>query len=198
MMVTMIKPWAHQFAASRPGRPVTALFLCVMLAACGITAPRHSEGFAELESLGVLDADRTLTLSIGPTLLHFAARHIDDDPEMERLLRSLDGVRIRIYEIDGDPARVATRMQRMSAHLQADGWEPVLLVRDQQEEVHMLLKMRDGSIRGLTVLTSDGEAEAVVINLMGDIQPERFSAVMLALEIDAPGVQNLQVADTMN
>jgi hypothetical protein len=117
---------------------------------------------------------------------------------MERLLRSLDGVRIRIYQIDGDPARVAKRLRRMSARLQADGWEPVLLVRDPQEEVQMLLKMRDGSIRGLTVLSADDEAEVVVINLMGEIPPQRFADVMLALQVDAPAVQNIQVADASN
>ena len=36
-------------------------------------------------------------------------------------LRSLDGIRIRIYEVDGDPLRVAARMTRMSDRLQADG-----------------------------------------------------------------------------
>ncbi len=117
---------------------------------------------------------------------------------MKRLLRRLDGVRIRIYQIDGDAARVAKRLRRMSAHLQADGWEPVLLVRDQQEEVHMLLKTRAGSIRGMTVLSSDDEAEVVVINLMGEIPPERFGGVMLALKVDAAAVQNIQVADASN
>jgi hypothetical protein len=185
---------------ARPGlgRALAALLLCAALAGCGITAPRHAEGFADLESLGARDADRTTTISIGPSLLRFAANHIDDDPETVQLLRSLNGVRIRIYEIDGDPARVSSRIKRLSAHLQADGWEPVLLVREQHEEVHMLLKMHAGSIRGMTVLTSDGEAEAAVINLMGDIQPARFSDVMLALDIDAPGVQDVTVAANAN
>ena len=146
----------------------------------------------------IFRADLTMTLSIGPTLLHFAARHIDDDPEMERLLRSIDGVRILIYQIDGDAARVAKRLRRMSVHLQADGRERVLLVREPQEEVHMLLKMRDGSIRGLTVLSADDEAEVVVINLMGEIPPQRFADVMLALQVDAAAVPNIQVADASN
>jgi len=62
----------------------------------------------------------------------------------------------------------------------------------------MLLKIRGGAIRGLTVLSSDGEEEVVVINLVGSIQPARFKDVMLALDIDAPGVRNVRMADAVN
>ena len=76
--------------------------LAVLLSACGLTAPRSSEGYANLESLGVRDTDSVMTLSLGPSVLRFAASHIDDEPEVRDLLKSLDGVRIRIYEIDGE------------------------------------------------------------------------------------------------
>jgi hypothetical protein len=84
----------------------------------------------------------------------------------------------------------------MSEHLQEDGWEPVLLVRDKDEEVHMLLRMDKEHISGMIVLVSDGESEAVIVNLMGEIRPEQFGDVMVALEVDAPGVDNVQVEQT--
>jgi len=174
---------------------VLALLACVtlLISACGITAPRSNDGYADLESLGMRDTNRLISLSIGPTLLHFAARYMDDEPEIRDLLRSLDGVRIRIYEIDGDAGRVAQRISSMSEHLREDGWEPVLLVREQDEEVHMLLRMVNHHISGMTVLVSDGESEAVIINLMGEIRPEQFGDVMVALDVDAPGVDDVQV-----
>jgi hypothetical protein len=82
--------------------------------------------------------------------------------------------------------------------LQADGWEQVMLVREQGDETQMLLKMRNGIIRGLTLLTTDGESEAMVINLMGDIQPERFGDVVVALDIDSPGVMDVELAPAAN
>ena len=173
---------------------VLVILAGLTLGACGITAPRNNDGFADLESLGMFDTDRVMNLSIGPTVLHFAARYIDDDPEVRDLLRSLDGVRIRIYEIDGDAGRVAQRIFSMSQHLQQDGWAPVMLVREQDEEVHMLVRMDEGYINGMTVLISDGESEAVIVNLMGEIRPEQFGDVMLALDVDAPGVDDVQVA----
>jgi hypothetical protein len=165
------------------------------LTGCGITAPRSSEGFANLDSLGLADTDNVLTLSIGPALLRFAANHVEDDPETRELLRGLDGVRIRIYEIDGDAARVATRMNDMSRKLEKGGWEQVMLVRSEDEQAHMLMKMNDGRICGMTVLVSDGESEAVVINLMGEIRPQQFSDVMVALDVDAAGVEQVQPRD---
>lgn len=173
---------------------LTASLSILLLSACGITAPRSSDGFADLESLGMRDTDQVVNLSIGPTLLHFAAAYIDDDPEIRDLMRSLDGVRVRVYEIDGDASRVAARIHDMSQHLQADGWESVLLVREEHEETHMLLRNSDGHISGMTVLTSDGESEAVIVNLMGEIHPEQFGGVMLALDVDAPGVESVRVA----
>jgi hypothetical protein len=166
--------------------------LAALLTACGLTAPRGSDGFADLDSLGIGDTDRVMSLSIGPTLLHFAANHIDEDPQTQELLRSLDGVRIRIYEIDGDAGRVASRMNNMSSDLENDGWEPVMTIRDDNETVHMLLRMVDERICGMTVLVSDGESEAVIVNLMGDIKPEQFSEVMVALDVDAAGVKDVE------
>jgi hypothetical protein len=173
-------------ASLLPGLLLAAV-LAGALAGCGATAPRGSDGYADLDSLGLADTDRVLTLSIGPALLRFAAAHVDDEPETRELLRSLDGVRIRIYEIDGDAARVARRMDGMSRKLQANGWERVLVARSEGEEAHMLMKVVDRRIRGMTVLVSDGESEAVVVNLMGDIQPRQFSKVMTALDVDAGG-----------
>ena len=167
----------------------------LMLTGCGLTAPRSNEGFADLDSLGVGDTDHVLSLSIGPTLLHFAANHIEEDPETQALLRSLEGVRVRIYEIDGDASRVATRMERMSGSLQDDGWESVMTIREGSEQVHMLMRTVEGRICGMTVLVSDGQSEAVIVNLMGEINPGQFSDVMVALDVDAAGVEDIETGD---
>lgn len=159
------------------------------LASCGITAPRHNEGYANLDSPGMVDTNRTLALSIGPTVLHFAASYLDDDPETKALLKSLDGIRVRTYEVNGDLQRVLKKLVRIGQKLQSDDWQPVLLVQDEGENVQMYVKSSSRGIQGLTLITSD-ESEVVVINLMGDIKPTQFTNVMLALDInDAPVVQ---------
>lgn len=172
-----------------------SVMLVVALGGCGITAPRGNAGYADLDSLGMMDTDRVISLSLGPAVLHFAASFIDDDPEVKDLLRSLDGVRVRVYEVDGDASRVAGRMQHMSKKMQVDGWQPVMLVQQDDEQVHMLMRMVDGEIRGMTVLVLDADSEAVVVNLMGEIKPEQFGDVMVALDVDAGGVDEVELAE---
>ncbi len=168
--------------------------LMLHLSACGITAPRTSEGFAELDSPGIFDTDNSVNLSIGPTLLHFAAAHIEDDPQTRDLLRDLDGVRIRVYEIERDSEQVALRVAGMQSRLRRAGWEPVMLIREQGEETHLLVKIQNERILGLTLLAMEAESEVVVINLMGEIRPQNFSKVMVALDVEHDSARRVQVA----
>ena len=165
------------------------LLIAFLLSSCGITASRSNEGYANLDSPGINDTDRTMSLSLGKTTLRFAARFLDDEPDTQALLRSLDGVRIRIYEVNGDTNRIAQNFERMGNKLDNDGWQPVMLVREEGELVQMFSKTTNSGIQGLTIVSADSE-EVVVVNVMGDIHPEHFGDVMVALNVDdAPEVQ---------
>ena len=120
---------------------------------------------------------------------------MDDDPETRALLRDLDGVRIRIYEINRNSDKVSARVEQMQVKLQREGWEPILLVREEDSQTHMLAKLRDDRILGLTLLTIEDDEEVVVINLMGEIRPQSFSKVMVALDVDSPNARNVKVAN---
>jgi hypothetical protein len=85
-------------------------------------------------------------------------------------------------------------MDRMQDRLEGDGWTPVMLIRTEDERTQLLLKSTGKLVHGLTLLTSDGDSEAVVINLIGDIQPQYFSDVMVALDIAEGGAEGVQVA----
>ena len=174
-------------------RPYVALLgvalMIFVLSSCGITAPRNNEGFANLDSPGMNDTNRIMALSLGPTTLRFAARFLDDEPETQALLRSLDGVRIRIYEVYGDHQRITRNFDRMGGKLLDDGWDPVMLIREEDELLQMYVKTSGAGISGLTIVSADDE-EVVVINIMGDIDPVYYTDVMYALNVDdAPELQ---------
>ncbi len=169
--------------ASRSSQVVLLVLAAILLGGCGLTASRSNPGYANLDSLGMNDVDNVMTLSLGTGLLRFAAKYTGDDPQTQALLNGLDGVRVRIYEIDGDATRVAMRMNRMGDRLQNQGWNPVAVMSDEDETVHMLLKSDNERMVGMIVLVAD-ESEAVIVNLMGELQPEMFSDAMVALDVD--------------
>ncbi len=158
-------------------RYLAVILIAGLLSGCGITAPQNNIGFADLDALSWRDVDTTMTLSLGPTALGFAAAMVKDDPAVQRLLKNLEGVRVKIYQIEGEPATVAEDLNGMSAQLQGSGWQPVIRVREPDEVTHMLVRMDGDQIAGMTVLTSDS-AEVVLVNIMGNIQPEQFATVM--------------------
>ena len=64
-----------------------------------------------------------------------------------------------------------------------------MLVREEGELVQMYAKPSGSSIKGLTIVSADGD-EVVVVNVMGDIDPRHYTDVMVALDVhDAPEVQ---------
>ena len=163
---------------------VLALSLLAALSACGVTAPRGNEGYADLDALPGPDADTTIDISLGPTLLGLAARLVDDDPATRALLQSLRGVRIKVYEIEEDSQGVASELDRMGAELEQEGWERVIQVREQQgKTTQMLVKISGDKVAGLTVLATDSVA-VTLVNVLGPLQPEMFGRAIAAL--DAP------------
>jgi hypothetical protein len=168
---------------------VSAVVLVVLVSACGFTAPRYDDGFANLDSPGMADTDRVMSISLGPIVLRFAARFLDDEPETQALLRSLDGVRVRIYEVHGDMDRITLNFEHMGHKLEEDGWDPVMLVREEDELVQMYAKTSATGICGLTIVSAES-SEVVVVNIMGDLEPKYYSDVMMALNVDdAPEVE---------
>jgi hypothetical protein len=167
------------------------MILVLTFTACGITAPKSNDGYANLDSPGMADTDRTLSLSLGPTTLRFAARFMDDEPETQVLLRSLEGVRVRTYEVHGDVRMITQKFKHMGDKLGKDGWDPVMLVKEEGELVQMYAKFSDSGIKGLTIVSVD-DNEVVVVNVMGDLDPRYYSDVMVALDFD--DVPEVQVA----
>ena len=159
-----------------------AATLLLALTGCGIVAPHNNPGYVDLDALSWRDVDTVMTLSFGPTALGLAAFAMGEDPVAQELLRSLDGVRIRIYEVEGDPEKVAADLNGLSLELRSLGWQPAVRVQEGKGVTHVLMKMSGEDIAGLTVLTSDS-LEAVLVNVMGNLSPAQLDRAMVALEL---------------
>lgn len=164
---------------------IMALGLALLtLAGCGVTAGRGA-GYARLSPPA--DAAKVMGLSLGALPLKLARIVMDDDPEVAMILKGLRGVRVYVYELDGGYR--PGLLQPTLAQLHRTGWDKVVAIREDGEDVHVLLKTdAKDRVRGMVVLAADGH-ELTMVNLMGTLRPEMFNAYMEDLSIDAPAVQ---------
>jgi hypothetical protein len=171
---------------------LTIVTLGLLLTGCGITGNYRSDpGYAEFDSPGALDTNREVGISLGSLPLGLARFVLDDDPEIGPLLRELRAVRVYTYDVEHDAEDVARRLEAMRSELVANGWMTIVTVREDDENVSVLLQPaeqgRDGN-RGLAVMVQD-QSEVVLVNLIGNVRLDLFADYMIDLEVELPHIE---------
>ncbi|QDT67591.1 hypothetical protein MalM25_04910 [Planctomycetes bacterium MalM25] len=84
---------------------------------------------------------------------------------------SITGVRLRVYE-KLEPAAYQSLVAAHNSQLTDEGWEQVVEVNDQREQVRIALRNDEGAVRGVRILAGGGN-ETVSIDADCDLSPER-------------------------
>ncbi len=73
----------------------------------------------------------------------------------------------------------------MRTELETKGWDRVVTVQEKQQDVGVYLKQgKTDAIEGIVVTVIDGDKEAVFVNVVGDIRPEKIAVLGERLNID--------------
>ncbi len=163
----------------------------LLLAGCGVTGNfRQDPGYAEFDGLDSLGGHREVGLSFGPLPLALARLVIDDEPEIDSLLRDLRAVRVYVYDSLDDTQQVEQRVHAVRENLLADGWSAIATVRDGTERVAVLLRpdLKGAKTHGLTVIVQDS-SELVLVNLIGNVRVDQLAKYMAELEVDVPPIR---------
>lgn len=163
------------------------ILLLVFLSGCHITGERRqSAGYVDLEAMHLVQGRRDVSISLGSLPIRFARFFVDD--EVGDLLSDLDAVRIHVYELDA--AADQGGLTRATRKLETHGWESLVAIRGRDaDSAEVMVRLgRRNRVAGLVVMTQDDE-ELVVINLIGDIRPERFADYLRGLDVDGPEIE---------
>ncbi len=69
-------------------------------------------------------------------------------------------------------------MTDAQATLGSAGWQKILSVEESDERVYLYALESAGNIVGLTVFVNEGSEEVVVVNIVGDINPETLGRLL--------------------
>ena len=167
-----------------------------VIAACALTvfanwaaAAENHPGYVDFADLrGLVDAEPVVEVTLREPLLRLVTEAIpEDDVEAAGFVSRLLNVRLHVYEdIVGDVTEVATTMNELSADLEEDGWERVVRVRDDDDQVDIFLNFSedDAEVYGIALMVVSEDGEVVLGNIVGNIRMEDISALGRRFDID--------------
>lgn len=159
-----------------------ALVLLVLAAGAGWAQKLADQpGYVPIEKLDLFPRDK-LSVEInleGALLRLIAAGARAEDPEFSSLIEGLKGITLQAVPLkDVDAGAVRAKIGQAVRWLEDRDWKSTMRVREEGEETYIYLKEIDGKIAGLTLLALQPGDEAVVINIVGRIDPEQVGRVV--------------------
>ena len=71
-----------------------------------------------------------------------------------------------------------TRVKKIRSDLDAQGWERIVTAQKKDEDVGVYLKTRgEEAVEGVVVTVIESNREAVFINIVGNIKPEKIAVI---------------------
>ena len=109
-----------------------------------------------------------------------------EEPEVGKLLRGLKAIRVNVMGLsEGESSAVQKRVQKITGALDEKGWDRIVSVREKNDRIAVFVKTRgDEAVEGLFVSILEGNSEAVLVNIVGDIRPEQLAMVGERLNIE--------------
>lgn len=126
------------------------------------------------------DGGQFVEVNIQGNLLSMAARIVArEEPDIAEIIRGIHGIRVNVLGLDdGNRAEVKQRMARIRTELAAQGWERIVTAQERGSDVGVFVKTRgDEAVEGVTVTVMEGDKEAVFVNVVGDIRPDKLAEI---------------------
>jgi hypothetical protein len=180
---------------SNPRRFLRPFLLVVCLGALGATsgaaaaaepAIENLPGYVPFAELAILPhQDLSVEIDLEGALLDMIAGAASaNDPDLAKLLAGLKAIRVQVANLkDSNAAPIHARLEQTAAWLDQHGWKTVVRTHEKGEEDFIYVRMADGGIVGLTVLTFQPGGEAAVVNIVGRIDPAQIGRLGRGLHL---------------
>ena len=144
-------------------------------------------GYVDFGELHAVFGEPSVQISVGESLLGLVSSlSASEDPEAAELFKRLYGVRVNVFETEGMVDGAVDLVKDVSSQLSGRGWESVVNVNSNEEQVRIFMMIDNSQVEGITVMAVE-ETEAVFVNVIGNINPEELGRVMENFDIEIDG-----------
>jgi hypothetical protein len=160
---------------------------CAMLALPAIAQEdelKDLPGYVNFGDLSATYGEPKMTINLGGTMLNFVGMmSSSESPETSELISKLKGIRVQIYSMDENADAAKSQFSQVKGDLKTSGWEPIVQINEDNEQVLVYMKNVKGNMEGMTVMVVDDE-EAVFVNIIGQLNPAELGKVMESFDVD--------------
>ena len=135
-------------------------------------------GYVDFGDLNGIFGEPSVQISVGGALLGLVSTFsASENPEVAELFKRLHGVRVNVYENSPFSGGAVEYVKDVSSKLNQKGWESVVTVNSDDEQVRIFMKINGEVIEGITVMALEQD-EAVFVNVIGNLRPDELAQVM--------------------
>lgn len=148
-----------------------------------------AQGQIDFADLSSHYGEPKVEINLSASLMRIVGKFADnEDPEIGDILSKLDSIKVRVYNLNGELEKANTTVDRVSRNLKTDEWETLVTVNNNEDnqKVRVFSKSTNNVIDGVVVMVVSPEkdgGEAVFINIVGEIDPEKIGKVAESLDI---------------
>jgi len=158
------------------------------MSAQGQSTINDHPGFVDFSALsGFAGAEPTVQISLKTPLLNMVTNLLkQEDEQAASFVSKLLRVNVNVFESsDVDINEIASSMAVLADELDAQGWERVVRVREDENHVDIYFRLSDDAdlIYGIAIMAAE-ESETVLVNIVGDISIEDLGALARKFDID--------------
>jgi hypothetical protein len=133
------------------------------------------------------DGGQFVEVNVTSSLISMAARFLEkQEPDVAQVLNGVQLVHVNVIGLnDTNRGELEKRTEKIRKELDSKGWERIVTVQQQDQKVSVYLKtLNKDTVQGLVVMVMDGKDNAVFVNVVGDIKPEKLAMLGERLHID--------------
>jgi hypothetical protein len=101
------------------------------------------------------------------------------EPEIAEILGGLKSIRVNVLGLnDENRDDIRNRITSVRSQLEKDGWDRIVTVMDGGDDIGVFMKTKGAEVvEGIVVTVLSGKNEAVFVNVIGDLRPDKLATV---------------------